>query len=168
MLLCPWDSSGKDIQVGCQFLLQGIFLTHGLNPHLLHWQAVSLPLSHQGSLIQNIQKYRVFYPECFRLNDTYYACSMQLSVVSHHGENDENVHLFSTVPRTRGFPGGAGVKNPPDTGGDPRDTGSIPGSGRSPGGGNGNPLQCSCLENPMDTGTRRATVHGVTKELNMT
>ena len=41
------------------------------------------------------------------------------------------------------------------------DTGSIPGSGRSPGGGNGNPFQCSCLENPMDRETWQATVHGV-------
>ena len=40
------------------------------------------------------------------------------------------------------------------------DAGSIPGSGRSPGGGHGNPLQYSCLENPMDRGTWRATVHG--------
>ena len=43
------------------------------------------------------------------------------------------------------------------------DLGSIPGSGRSPGEGNGNPLQYSCLENPMDRGARWATVHGVTK-----
>ena len=43
------------------------------------------------------------------------------------------------------------------------DLGSIPGSGRSPGEGNGNPLQYSCLENPMDGGAWRATVHGVTK-----
>ena len=42
------------------------------------------------------------------------------------------------------------------------------GSGRSPGGGNGNPLQCSCLENPMDRGAWRATVYGVAKELGMT
>ena len=41
--------------------------------------------------------------------------------------------------------------------------GSIPGSGRSPGGGHGNPLQYSCLENPMDRGARRALVHRVTK-----
>ena len=44
-----------------------------------------------------------------------------------------------------------------------RDTGSIPGWGRSPGGGNGNPLQYSCLENPMDRGAWQATVHGVEK-----
>ena len=43
------------------------------------------------------------------------------------------------------------------------DVGSIPGSGRSPGGGNGNPLQCSCLEMPTDKGAWWATVHGVTK-----
>ena len=43
------------------------------------------------------------------------------------------------------------------------DLGSIPGSGRSPGEGNGNPLQYSCLENPMDRGAWWATVHGVTK-----
>ena len=47
-LLCPWDSPGKNAGVGCHFLLQGIFLTQGLNPSLLHWQADSLLLSHQG------------------------------------------------------------------------------------------------------------------------
>ena len=46
--------------------------------------------------------------------------------------------------------------------------GSIPRLGRYPGGGNGNPLQYSCLGNPMDRGAWRATVHGVAKELNMT
>ena len=47
--------------------------------------------------------------------------------------------------------------------GDVRDMGSIPMSGRSPGGGHGNPLQYSCMENPRDRGAWRATVHGVTK-----
>ena len=46
--------------------------------------------------------------------------------------------------------------------------GSIPGSGRSPGAGNGNPLQYSCLGNSMDRGVLQATLHGVTKELDMT
>ena len=55
------------------------------------------------------------------------------------------------------------VKNLPANVGDVRDTGSIPGSGRSPGGGHGNPLHYSCLENPMDRGPWQATVHGVTK-----
>ena len=55
------------------------------------------------------------------------------------------------------------VKNPPARAGDATDMGSIPGSGRSPGGGHGNPLQYSCLENPMDRGAWRAIVHGVSK-----
>ena len=55
------------------------------------------------------------------------------------------------------------VKNPPANAGDTGDPGSIPESGRSPGGGNGNPLQYSCLENPMNRGPLQATVHGVTK-----
>ena len=55
------------------------------------------------------------------------------------------------------------VKNPPANAGDPKDVGSIPGSGRSPGVGNGNPLQYSCLENPRDRGAWWATVHRVAK-----
>ena len=55
------------------------------------------------------------------------------------------------------------VKNPPANAGDVRDSGLIPGLRRSPGEGNGNPLQYSCLENPMDRGTWQATVHGVAK-----
>ena len=53
------------------------------------------------------------------------------------------------------------VKNLPASAGDLRDVGSIPESGRWPGGGRGNPLQCSCLENPVDRGAWRATVHGM-------
>ena len=53
------------------------------------------------------------------------------------------------------------VKNPPANAGDVRDMGSIPGSGRSPGGGHGNPLQYSCLENPMARGAWWAAVYGV-------
>ena len=55
------------------------------------------------------------------------------------------------------------VKNMPVNTGDIREVGSVPGLGRSPGEGNGSPLQCSCLDNPMDRGAWRATVHGVTK-----
>ena len=62
-----------------------------------------------------------------------------------------------------GFPGGPVVKNPPANAGDGRDMGSIPGSGRSPGGGNGNLLQNFCLKNSMDRGTWWVTVRGVAK-----
>ena len=61
---------------------------------------------------------------------------------------------------TVGFPGGSVVKNPPASAGED----SILESGRSPGGGNGNPFQYSCLGNSMDRGAWWATVHGVTKE----
>ena len=62
--------------------------------------------------------------------------------------NDENKQ-GNTL---KGFPSWLGVKNPPANAGDARDMGSIPGLGRPPGGETGSPLQCSCLENPMDEG----------------
>ena len=65
-------------------------------------------------------------------------------------------------PRS-GFPGGAVVRNLPANAGATGDVRSIPGLGRSPGVGNGNPLQYSCLENPMIRGAWWATVHGVAK-----
>ena len=64
-----------------------------------------------------------------------------------------------------GFPGGSMVKNPPANA---EDATLIPGSGRFPGGGNGNPLQYFCLENPMDREAWQATVYGVAKESDTT
>ena len=61
------------------------------------------------------------------------------------------------------LPGGTVVKNLPASVGNKRDVGSIPGSGRSPGGRHGNPLQYSCLKNSMDRWAWQVTVHGVTK-----
>ena len=55
------------------------------------------------------------------------------------------------------------VNNSPANSGDVRDANLIPESGRSPGGGHGNPLQYSCLENPMDRGAWQAVVHGITE-----
>ena len=63
----------------------------------------------------------------------------------------------------KGFPGGPMVKNPPANAGEAKDSGSIPGLERSPGIGNGNPLQYVCLDNAMDRGAWQATVHGVAK-----
>ena len=88
-----------------------------------------------------------------RVNEITYgeeAEDLGLSLEGTEGEKDE------------GFPGGSVVKHPPANAGD---TGSIPGLGRSPGAGNGSPLQCSCLENAMDRGAWQATVHGVTKRV---
>ena len=64
---------------------------------------------------------------------------------------------------THAFPGGAVVKNPPANAGDARNMGLIPGSGRSHGEGNGNPLQYSCLENSMNRGAWQASVYEVAK-----
>ena len=71
--------------------------------------------------------------------------------------NTEHLYCFHAL---KGFPGDSDGKESACNAGD---LGLIPGSGRSLGEGNGNPLQYSCLENPMDRGAWQATVHGVTK-----
>ena len=63
-----------------------------------------------------------------------------------------------------GFPDGSVIKNLPANAGDPRDVGSVSGARKFPGVGNGNPFQCSCLENSKDRGAWQATVHGVAKK----
>ena len=71
--------------------------------------------------------------------------------------------FFVSTVQPVGFQAALVVKNPAANAGDVRDAGSIPGLRRSLGGGHGHPLQYSCLENPMDRGAWRATVHGVTR-----
>ena len=85
------------------------------------------------------------------------------SSLSMHKTFRVRLKFLITFPRILGFPGSSMVKNPPANSGDARDIGSIPRWGRSPGEGNGNPLQYSCLENPMERGAWWATVHVVTK-----
>ena len=70
--------------------------------------------------------------------------------------------MIAEVDHIMGFPGGSGVKNPPANAGATGNTGSIPGPGRSPGVGDGNPLQYSWGNNPMDGGAWPAVVHEVT------
>ena len=88
--------------------------------------------------------------------------SLSLSLCYHHPpqKNSATIKNFNV---NESFPNGTAVKNLPANAGDGRDTGLIPGSGRSPGGGHGNPLQYSSLENPVDRGAWQATVHRVTK-----
>ena len=65
-LLCPWDFLGKNTGRGCHFLLQGIFLTQGLNPHLLHllyWQEGSLPLVPPGKPLPKYTNQYIHQPE---------------------------------------------------------------------------------------------------------
>ena len=72
-------------------------------------------------------------------------------------------YIFIEVQASKGLPGGAEVKILPAHGGDGTDLGLVPRLGSSPGGGNGNPLQYSCLENPIDKGAWQATVRGGAK-----
>ena len=80
-------------------------------------------------------------------------------MVCHHTNAFISIHLIIS----KGFPGGSVVKNLPANTGATGDSGWIPGSGRSPEGKNGNPLQDSCWDNPMDRGTWWATVDGIIK-----
>ena len=84
------------------------------------------------------------------------------SVTIESGKETSSVDL-QAVGWGQGFPGGASGKESACNAGDVRDVACIPGSGQSPGGGHGNPLQYYCLEHPTDRGAWQATVHGVTK-----
>ena len=77
--------------------------------------------------------------------------------------HDQRIVLKTISVYVKGFPGGAVVKNPPASAGDAGDAGLIPGSGRSPGKGDGNPLQYSCLQSPTDRGAWQDTVQGVAR-----
>ena len=77
-------------------------------------------------------------------------------------DNNVNFRFFDDSASTWASQGMIVVKNPPANAGDMRDVGLIPGLGRSPGGGHGNPVQYSCLKNPKDNGDWWATVHSVT------
>ena len=81
------------------------------------------------------------------------------------GETQPQVIIF--LLQVMGFPGGAVVKNLPANAEDARDMDPIPGSGRPPGEGTGNPLQCSCLENLLNRGAWRDTLQGIA-ELDVT
>ena len=100
---------------------------------------------HNGSQLEGTPS----FPEIFVVfPDIFQCCRIVLCVTSY----------LSYI-----FPGGSMVKNLPANAGDTGNEGLIPGLGKSPGEGNGNPLQYSCLENPLDRGAWQATVRRVTK-----
>ena len=136
--------------VGCHFLLQGIFLAQGLNPsllHLLHWHVGSLPLSHLGSplyYVKTQQKDSHLWGSG-HLPDTKSVSALILDLlVSKTVRNMRNTFLMSISHGKESFCNAV-------------DSSLIPGSGRSPGKGNGNPLLYSRLGNPMDRGAWWAT-----------
>ena len=133
-LHCPWDFPSKNTGVSCHFFLQEIFLTQESNPRLLHWCNGRWILSHWA--IRGFP----WCSLCFRKAIyTIWALYSRAATVAQLG------------------------KSPPANAGEARNKGSIPGSGRSSGEGNSNPLQYSCLENPMNRGAWRDTVQGFTK-----
>ena len=99
---------------------------------------------------------------CLRFHAT--AKIFHSSILSIYIQASKLLFFIILVKKSHGLPRWPlVVKNPPAKAGDVRDTGSIPGSGRSPGEGHSNPLQYSCLENTTDRGAGLAIVHGVPK-----
>ena len=147
--------------VAIPFLLQGIFPTQGLNPVLLHCRQILYHLSHWGSplllvKLTLITRLKECLP-CFSIVKLllFLFCSLVLR---------SKLLLFKLwCTSVWAFQVALVAKNPLANAGDRRDADSIPESGRSRGGGYGNPLQYSCLENPMDRGTWQVTVHRVEK-----
>ena len=89
---------------------------------------------------------------------------MNVELLTHtYVGGNSSVCLYTCIHSILGFPHGSVVKNLPANAGDRRDVGSVPGSGRSPGGGHGNPLQYSCLESSVDRGVSWPTVREVAK-----
>ena len=92
------------------------------------------------------------FPPIVALNDFSFPLSITIVIMLLK-------YVLLCMKNNNGFPNGSVVKNPPANASDTGDTGALPGSGRSLGGGNGNPLQYSCLRNPMDRGAWWVTVH---------
>ena len=101
----------------------------------------------------------------FLLSSPQETCSKAFKSLKFDYRKASILFLFVSLYHLNGLPGGSVVKNPPANAGD---MGSIPGLGRSLGEGNDNPLQYSCLGNPMDRGAWWTTIHGVTKESDTT
>ena len=135
-LYSPWNSPGQNTGVGSISLLQEVFPTQGLNPGLPHAGGFFTSWATRETLLCQSLLCKSLCPE------------FSATLSSYQGVKD-------TL--------GTRLKNPPANAGDITDPGSIPGPGGSPGEGNSNPLQCSCLKNPMDRRASWATVHGVAK-----
>ena len=163
----------KDTGVGSLSLLQGIFPTWGLNPGLPHCRWILYQLSHKGSP-RTLEW--VAYPFSSRSsqprNWTGVSCiaggfftnwAMRDLDTSNFPSLCLGSLYWSPLRVRRASQVALVVKNRHVNAGDARDVGSVPGLGRSPGEGNGNPLQYSCLENPMDRGAWWAMACRVTK-----
>ena len=164
-LRCPWDSPGKNTGVGCHFLLQCMKVKVKLCPTL--WDPMDC--SPPGSSIHGIFQARVLEWGAIAFSDSFCYFLSNPSFMSILDSQCWSCHFclwksFSPSSLVTGAsPVALVVENLPVNAGDARDVGSITGSRRSAGGGNGSPLQYSCLENPMDRGAWWATVCEVAK-----
>ena len=145
-LHCSWDSSGKNTGVGCRFLLQCMKVKKWKWDHSCATLCNPMDCSPLGSSAHGIFQARV-------LEWGAIAFSATPSIISCYSYSVSNWRIPDFLPLEMGHlaitkecPGGAGVKNLPANAGDTKDVGLIPGSGRSLGEGNGNPLQYSYLE----------------------
>ena len=150
-VICPWDFPGKNSGVGCHFLLQGIFPTQVSNLGLLHYGQILYLWATKEALnkkqitviiwldgrVWRWEEYHSVY--IFVPHGILTVQKTKLQIIF----NWENILklLKNRACQLLSFPGGSVVKNPPANEGDTRDTGFIPGLGRSPGGGHGNPLE---------------------------
>ena len=140
-LYSPWNFPGQNTGVGSLSLLQEIFPTQGLNQGLPNCRRILYQPTHQ------------------RRPRTLEWVTYPFSRGSSRARNWTGVSCIAGRFFTN-FPGSSVGKASASNAGD---LGSIPGSGRSPGEGNGNPPQYSCLENPMDRWAWQATVHGMAR-----
>ena len=150
-LYSPWTSPGQNTGVGSLSLLQEIFPTQGSNPGLPDCRWILYQLSHWGSL--RIREW-VIYLFSSRSSQPRNWTGVSWVAGKLYLKPFKIQFWASQVTLM--------VKNLSTNAGDIGDVGSISGLGRSPGE-HGNPLQCSCLENPMDRGAWQATVHWVAK-----
>ena len=184
-LLCAWDFPGKNTGVGCHFLLPGIIPTQELKPRLL-----CLPLeggfftneSPGKSKVticavlccaqllscvrffaqQRLQPARVLFPWGYSSQEYWIGLLCPPHVAIYILVNIFNFHIWTyLLDIWASLVVVVVMKNPFANAGDIRDAGLIPRSGRSPGEGYGNPLQYSCLENPVDRGVWQAIGHRV-------
>ena len=165
--------------MGCHFLLQRIFLIQGSNVHLLHWQAIPYHWYHLVPHVSGGGDGKQCHCRTTREEARDGHSARRKGPLCPERRNGSNgFHSFSRIlsyfdflflilftrgSKTSGLPRWLSGKESDANAGDGSDEGSIPGSGRSPVGRNGNLLLCSCLENPTDRGVWRVTVRGVAK-----
>ena len=174
-LLCSWDSPGKNknTTVGCHSLLQGIFQAQGSNSGLLHCRQILYYLSHQGNPTwprwQELMAEPDSNPSLLDLKVLWeqeplglILPKQPLSAFPQHGQWRGLAQIISVALDQSVWASHVAlvVKNPFATA---EGADSVPGLGRFPGVGYGNPLQCSDLKNSMDRGAWWATIHGLAK-----